>query len=629
MATVAIREIQEVATSGDQSFSIPGFGTPKAAEFTVTSCLANGVFADHIQFSHGITDGVNHRVGASRSTDNIGSSSTRRVASSGSVIKIIKNNSDTIEGEAIFKEWTSSGVTITWITKPDDAYLVTCKLLTGTHLSAYVGSYRTTGFIDGSVVVSGVPFKPDMIEHFSSSISFTDSIASFMGLSIGYSTRNTVDDSPKFNGSITHQQPNGESNSQVSSLQTSGYIRYTSVGVNERSANEVTAYSNDGFTVTNRFFSSVSDIFYLALNFGSAVEFAAWAFDTPTSDGTAIDSGPAFKPQWVSYVMSRLTIGEEAKIDASAGVFGLSSFTPYEASSNAIMTDVFSSTMDTSSVSDNNPVFLPNDDKTSVVSGIFSSMQDTGPELTWFNTPASPLKWIGVAIGAIPDPVSVSTSGDLFISGPITANENVSLFIEGTGIFPVSGTMSVFVNGEVARPTVACPQLDDTASIQIGSELISIYQSRIDSLINQLGKSVLLEYTPIRVTCPNCTYDVQRQRSTGIHIPGGPRPFVRGRKCPYCKGRGSLETPVQKCIRCLIKWNPTDAEDYGISISGRKDIVRFKTYLYNFDDLVRAKHAISNYDIASASKLRVKMITEPVLVGLRESRYCISFWELL
>jgi hypothetical protein len=189
--------------------------------------------------------------------------------------------------------------------------------------------------------------------------------------------------------------------------------------------------------------------------------------------------------------------------------------------------------------------------------------------------------------------------------------------------------ISCFINGVVSRPDSSCPTLDPSAAIQITDELIGIYQSRIDSLINQLGKSVLLEYTPIRETCPNCTYDVQRQRSTGIYIPGGPRPFARGRKCPYCKGRGSLETPVQKCIRCLIKWNPTDAEDYGISISGRKDIVRFKTYLYNFDDLVRAKHAISNYDIASTSKLRVKMITEPVLVGLRESRYCISFWELL
>jgi len=120
-----------------------------------------------------------------------------------------------------------------------------------------------------------------------------------------------------------------------------------------------------------------------------------------------------------------------------------------------------------------------------------------------------------------------------------------------------------------------------------------------------------------------------RGRSRNIYRPGGPRPFARGRQCPYCKGRGFLETPVQKCIRCLIRWNAKDSADYGISVMDHKNIVRFKTYLYNFDDLVRAQYAISNYDIMSMVKLRVRLIKQPVIVGLREDRYCISFWELV
>ncbi|KKL76317.1 hypothetical protein LCGC14_2046110 [marine sediment metagenome] len=188
---------------------------------------------------------------------------------------------------------------------------------------------------------------------------------------------------------------------------------------------------------------------------------------------------------------------------------------------------------------------------------------------------------------------------------------------------------NLFVNGYEPRPALSCPVLDPSASIQITDALIGVYQSRIDAVINQLGKSVLLEYTPISTPCPNCKFDVLRKRSTGIYIPGGPRPFARGRRCPYCKSRGFTETAVEKCIRCLIRWNPKDAIDYGISVSRSKNVVRFKTYLYNFDELVRAKYAISNYAIMDVVKLRVRRIKEPVLVGLREDRYCISFWETI
>ena len=112
-----------------------------------------------------------------------------------------------------------------------------------------------------------------------------------------------------------------------------------------------------------------------------------------------------------------------------------------------------------------------------------------------------------------------------------------------------SGNLGLFINGVQPRSVVSCPTLDPTASIQITDELINVYQSRIDALINQLGKSVFLEFDPIIDPCPNCTYDTMRKRSTGIYIPGGPRPFARGRRCPYCKGKGLIQTPVQKCIR--------------------------------------------------------------------------------
>ncbi len=185
------------------------------------------------------------------------------------------------------------------------------------------------------------------------------------------------------------------------------------------------------------------------------------------------------------------------------------------------------------------------------------------------------------------------------------------------------------INGVVPQPALACPLLDPTASIQISDELIGIYQSRIDALINQLGKNILLEFAKIKVQCPNCEFDTMRGRSTGIWIPGGPRPFARGRRCPWCKGNGFEERDNNKCIKALLKWTPRDAVNYGITLSDHKDVVRIKTFLTELDDLVRAETVIANHDIADIAGLRVKLLRSPIPVGLREDRYCISFWELL
>jgi len=167
------------------------------------------------------------------------------------------------------------------------------------------------------------------------------------------------------------------------------------------------------------------------------------------------------------------------------------------------------------------------------------------------------------------------------------------------------------------------------ARVVITDALIRIYQSRIDALINQLGKNIYLEFDPIREPCPNCTYDTMRQRSTGIYQTGGPRPFARGKRCPYCKGKGLTETAVNKCIKCLIKWNPKDAENFGIALTQKKGIVRLKTFLTEADDLRRARTVLVNHDIVDKMKLRMRLIKGPTPVGLQVDRYCISFWELI
>jgi hypothetical protein len=222
-----------------------------------------------------------------------------------------------------------------------------------------------------------------------------------------------------------------------------------------------------------------------------------------------------------------------------------------------------------------------------------------------------------------------SASKTLYISGPESISGSSTLFVRGSGIIPVSSTAVLFINGSEPKPSTVCPALDPTAVIQIPASLIRTYQGIIDGMVNQLGKNVVLEFDPTLERCPNCEFDTLRKRSLGIYIPGGPRPFVRGRKCPYCKGKGLLETSTTQCIKCLTEWNPQDARKYGISVEKASDTVKLKTYIWDADSLIIAKTAIVDHDIIEQMKLRVRLIKGPIPLGLREDRYCVSFWELI
>lgn len=185
------------------------------------------------------------------------------------------------------------------------------------------------------------------------------------------------------------------------------------------------------------------------------------------------------------------------------------------------------------------------------------------------------------------------------------------------------------IRGRIGSPIISCPALNPNASIQIGNDLIQIYQSRIDALINQLGKNVLLEFDPIIESCPNCFQNIIEHRSNGIYKPGGPIFFSRGQVCNYCKGHGFLEKSVNKCIKCLIQWSPKDNESYKISVQNRGGIVKLKGFLSDGPYLIKAKTAIVNHDTSSIIKLRVKLIKGPVILGLREERYITTYWKLI
>lgn len=216
--------------------------------------------------------------------------------------------------------------------------------------------------------------------------------------------------------------------------------------------------------------------------------------------------------------------------------------------------------------------------------------------------------------------------GPLFLKAPEPASGLISLNTAGIGF--VSGIIPSLIMGHEPLPDDSCPVLDPAAAIQIPQVLIQVYQDNIDALIDQLGKNIKLEFDPIMTICPNCEYDPINRRSRGIYKTDGPVPFSRG-KCPYCKGIGFLETPVTECIRGLVGWDQDDDETYAMGLREPTHMVRIKTYLHHVASLVKANSAVINPDTAKTLPVRAKLIRKPVPLGLRESRYCLSFWEVV
>lgn len=237
------------------------------------------------------------------------------------------------------------------------------------------------------------------------------------------------------------------------------------------------------------------------------------------------------------------------------------------------------------------------------------------------------LDFVGYPVGAPAIMTPINTTLDLFTKGHYVESNSINLFASGLGV--ENQELNLVIRGSQPAPQISCPTLDPLAPIQIGADLIGIYQDRIDSLINQLGKNVLFIFDPIIEPCTNCIFDTEKNRSTGVYKIGGPIPFTRGHKCPYCKGQGFLERAVEKCVKCLIKWNPKEFKNYGISVQKNHAVVRLKGFLTDAPYMVKAKTAIVDHDIKKSFKLIVRLIQGPIPVGLREDRYIISYWELI
>ncbi len=223
----------------------------------------------------------------------------------------------------------------------------------------------------------------------------------------------------------------------------------------------------------------------------------------------------------------------------------------------------------------------------------------------------------------IPLFISGKPSGemDLFIEGiPGTVSGDISLFINSSFS---DGSLDLFVLGCAPKVVVVTP----TDLFTISDDVINIFERGVDAIIDQLGKNVKLIFDPIIIPCPNCLFDPIGGKSSNRFKPGGPVPFSDGARCPYCRGTGKTEQERSTIVKASVSWSPQDYIDYGISVQNARAVVSTKTLLNDVIKIQRAKIAIIDCDISSILKVKCRRLKDPVPIGVKNSRYAMTFWQ--
>jgi len=156
--------------------------------------------------------------------------------------------------------------------------------------------------------------------------------------------------------------------------------------------------------------------------------------------------------------------------------------------------------------------------------------------------------------------------------------------------------------------------------IEITSDIIDLVRGTQDDIMNQLGKTCTIFYTPKLIPCANCV--------NGVWITGGPMPFTFG-VCPLCNSKGVIAQEVTENIIMLLNWTPRNWNYPIKSIEVREPngLLQTKGYLTDAIKLRNCQYMqITGVD--GYSHYTFKLLGEPIDPGtIVQSRYFIAEWQ--
>ena len=167
-------------------------------------------------------------------------------------------------------------------------------------------------------------------------------------------------------------------------------------------------------------------------------------------------------------------------------------------------------------------------------------------------------------------------------------------------------------------------------TFSLDSALVTEHEIICDFLITGFpGKVCKLIYEPKDLECPNCYLDIDTGVSTSIYKSGGPIAFTNYTICPYCGGRGRLQTEETENIRLRVYFNQKQfiqtAQTQNIVISG--DIIQVIGYMVDLPKVQRAKAMMVDTQVEGYKEYTFQPLSTPIPWGFRHAKYFTQLWK--
>ena len=329
---VAVIRSWGVMNSGTRDYTLPGFGTPKAAIIFSTGAYGDddALYAyptNNFSQSIGFYDGVAQRLATALTRHALATTSTYERGQNDAVVGIWQSSTGDYSSAAA--AWVTDGIRLTWAMDASFEYNlpVTIVLFAGDDVSADVATANIPGTEDASEAVTAPGFQPDLVFFNQCGYLSGSTVHNTLG-GLGIAIND---------GNLTQMCiARGDANAIAAGESTARFLTDRMAGRmldgSLTQSAELTAFSSTGFTLTAREGSvATRDVQYLALKIA---RHRLWVGEitTPTSPGTQAVTGPGFRPSFVMQVMSMLTAVDTTVQGANAAVLGHSFVWPTESS---------------------------------------------------------------------------------------------------------------------------------------------------------------------------------------------------------------------------------------------------------------------------------------------------------
>ena len=370
--------------------------TPKAALFICSYSVTDATAADHNNLSIGAATGASEEWCLSTNDEhNQGTTDNYKTTDSDRCIRLNTPSTDTIDGEAEFIAFIANGVRINWLNAPSSAWLLTVVLFAGTDLSAHAGYAGLGNTVDLTTDITAPGFEPDIVLTAGQRTAI-DSGNAHWWPSIGI-VHNDDGITQHSYGNLFYD--NVATSSQLARYTESYGILEVAAGANLDWGGEFGTFDANGFSVTTRINgANNSTMFYLALNFNSAVDAWVGTHTTPTSTGNDSETNPGFKPQIVIQGLSLVEAVDTGYSDNRTGALGFSVFDADHEYTTIGSSEDAVATTNTQSLADDRAIVVPDDDGTLDIEATFVSFDANGWTVNYSNAPATAKLFWALAI---------------------------------------------------------------------------------------------------------------------------------------------------------------------------------------------------------------------------------------